>query len=64
MGVLVGGHETTNFSHISKDAQENSISFDIFVVTEGDRGKMVLNEKLSKIGFYMTLTSKLDLETV
>ena len=48
MGVWVGGHGATNFSHISKDAQENSTSFDTDVVTGGDRGKMVLNEKLGK----------------
>ena len=28
VGVGVGGQDATNFSHISKDAQENSTSFD------------------------------------
>ena len=49
MGVWVGGHRRTNFSHISKYAQLNSISFDINVVTEGDRRKTVSNEKLTKM---------------
>ena len=48
MGVWVRGHDAANFSQISKDAQENSTSFDTNVVTGGDWGSMVLNEKLAK----------------
>ena len=35
VGVWVGGHHPTNFSHISKDAQENSTSFDTNVFGGG-----------------------------
>ena len=48
MGVDVGGHDSTNFSYVSKYAQENSTSFDINVIKGGDRGNMVLNEKPTK----------------
>ena len=48
MGVWAWGQDATNFSYVSKDAQENSASFDTNVVTGGDRGKMVLNEKSAK----------------
>ena len=48
VGVWVGGHHATNFSHISKDAQENFVSFDTNVVVVGDGANMVLNEKLTK----------------
>ena len=44
--VGVGGHDATNFSHISKDAQEKSTSFDSDVVT-GVVGES-LNSKLVK----------------
>ena len=45
VGVWVWGHHAAKFSHISIDAQENFPSFDTNVVTESDRGNMVLNEK-------------------
>ena len=48
MGVWAWGQDATNFSHVSKDAQENSASFDTNVVTGEDRGNMVLNEKPAK----------------
>ena len=48
VGVWVGGHHATNFSHISKDAQENFASFDTNVAVVGDGANMVLNEKLTK----------------
>jgi len=48
VGVRVGGHHATNFSQISKDAQENSTSFDTNVITGDYRGKMVLYEKPTK----------------
>ena len=47
MGVWVGGLLTANFSHISKDGQKSTSSH-INIVTEGDREKMVSNEKLTK----------------
>ena len=37
-----------DFSYRPKEAPENSTSFDTNVVTEGDRGKMVSNEKLTR----------------
>ena len=48
VGVWVGGHHATNFSHISKDAQENFVSFDTNVVVVGDGANMVLNGKPTK----------------
>jgi len=48
VGVWVGGHPRANLWHISKDAQENSTSFDINVVVGGDGANMVLNEKPTK----------------
>ena len=48
VGVWVGGHPRANVPFRSKDAQENSTFSDIIVVTEGDRGKMVSYEKLTK----------------
>ena len=48
VGVWVWGHHAANFSYISIDAQENFPSFDTNVVTGGDWGNMVLNEKLVK----------------
>ena len=48
VGVLAREQGETNFSHISVDARENFPSFDTNVVTGGDWGKMVLNEKLAK----------------
>ena len=48
MGVWVRGHHATNFSRVSKDAHENSASFDINVVVVGDGANMVLNEKPTK----------------
>ena len=39
VGVGVGGHHATNFSHISKDVQENNISFDTNAITGGYREK-------------------------
>ena len=39
MGVGVGGHDATNFSHISKDAQENSTSFNTTVIIGDYREK-------------------------
>ena len=49
MGVWVRGHHAANFSHISKDAPENSTSFDTKVVVVGGGANMVLNEKPTKI---------------
>ena len=49
VGVWVGGHEATNFLHISKDAQENSTYFDTDVVTGSDREKWFWMKNLSKI---------------
>ena len=49
MGVWVRGHHAANFSHISKDAPENSTSFDTKVVVVGNGANMVLNEKPTKI---------------
>ena len=48
MGVWVRGHHAANFSHISKDAPENSTSFDTKVVVVGGGANMVLNEKPTK----------------
>ena len=48
VGVWVRGQYATNFSHVSKDAHENSASFDINVVVVGDGANMVLNEKPTK----------------
>ena len=48
MGVGVGGQGATNFSHIPKDSEENSTSFDTNVVTGGDGENVVLNEKPTK----------------
>ena len=48
VGVGVGGHDATNFTCISKDAQENSTSFDTNPVLGGDGANMVLNEKRTK----------------
>ena len=42
LGVWVGGHPPANFSYGSKDAQENSTSFDTKVVIELDGANMVL----------------------
>ena len=48
VGVWVRGHDGTNFSHISKDAQENFTSFDTIVVPGGGWGNMFFNEKPTK----------------
>ena len=48
MGVWVGGHHAAKFKHSSKDAQENSTSFDTNVVLVGGGANMVFNEKLTK----------------
>ena len=48
MDVLVGGYDATNFSYISKDAQENSTSLDTNVVMGRCGANMVLNEKPTK----------------
>ena len=48
VGVWVGGQDAAYFSHVSKDAHENSASFDINVVVVGDGANMVLNEKPTK----------------
>ena len=48
MGVCVGGHHRANFSYRSKDAQENSTSFDTNVVMGRGGANMVLNEKPTK----------------
>ena len=53
MAVSVGGQQWVNFSHSSKDAQENSTSFDTNVVLEGGGANMVLNEKPAKNGNYV-----------
>ena len=47
-GRLGKGHDAANFSQISKDAQENSTSFDTKVVVVGVGANMVLNEKPTK----------------
>ena len=44
-----------NFSHSSKDAQENSTSFDTNVVLEGGGANMGLNEKPTKNGNHVYL---------
>ena len=44
----MGGHHRANFLYRPKDAPGNFTSFDTNVVAEGDRGKMVSNEKLTK----------------
>ena len=48
MGVWAWRQNGTNFSHVSKDAQENSTSFDTHVVFGGRWRNMVLNEKPAK----------------
>ena len=48
VGVWAWGQDATNFSHVSKDAHENSASFDINVVVVSDGANMVLNEKPTK----------------
>ena len=48
VGVWVRGQDTANFSHVSKDAHENSASFDINVIVVSDGANMVLNEKPTK----------------
>ena len=48
MGVWVRGQDAANFSHVSKDAQENSTSFDTNIVLGGGGGNMVFNEKPTK----------------
>ena len=48
MGVWALGQDATNFSNVSKDAQENSTSFDANVVLVGGGANMVLNEKPAK----------------
>ena len=48
MGVWVRGQDAANFSHVSKDAQENSTSFDTNVVLGGGWGNMVFKEKPTK----------------
>ena len=48
MGVSVDGHRATIFSHRSKDAQENSTSFDTHEITATERGKTLIREKLAK----------------
>ena len=34
MGVVVGGHDATNFSHRSKDAQKNDVKMILRDLTE------------------------------
>ena len=48
MGVWVEGHYAANFKHSSKDAQENSTSFDTNVVVGGDGANLVSNENPTK----------------
>ena len=48
VGVWVRGQDATNVSHISKDARENSASFDTNVVLVGGGANMVLNQKPTK----------------
>ena len=48
VGGFVGGHHRANFLYRPKDAPGNFTSFDTNVVAEGDRGKMVSNEKLTR----------------
>ena len=52
VGVWVSGQETANFSHVSKNAHENSSSFDKNVVVVVDGANMVLIENRPKIGNY------------
>ena len=49
VGVEVGGHDVTNFSYISKGAQENFTSFDTTVTTRGCRGKWFCMKNRPKI---------------
>ena len=44
----MGGQDAAKFSYVSKDAQENSTSFDTNPVLGGDGANMVLNEKRTK----------------
>ena len=53
VGVWVGGHHPTNFSHISKDAQENSTSFDAYEIPAARRGKKFYIKNHPKIRFYV-----------
>ena len=48
MSVWVREHDAANFSHASKDAQENVTSFDTNVVLGDDGANMVFNEKPTK----------------
>ena len=50
MGVWVGEPLPTSFLYGPKDAQENSTSFDINIITGDDRENMVLNEKVAENG--------------
>ena len=52
VGVGVGGQDATNFSHISKDAQENSTSFDTNCMSAAGRGKKLWSKNCPKNGFY------------
>ena len=52
VGVWVRGQDAANFSHVSKDAQENSTSFDTNVVLGGGWGNMVWMKNRPKIGNY------------
>ena len=48
VGVWVGGQDTTNYSYISKDTQENSASWDTNDVLEHGGENMVFDEKPTK----------------
>ena len=50
---LARGQDAAYFSHVSKDAQEKSTSFDTNVVLGGGGATMVSNEKPTKNGNYV-----------
>ena len=51
MGVWVGGHTLANFLYGSKDAQENSISFDTNLLDAVGRRKKLYTKKRPKYDF-------------
>ena len=53
VGVGVGGHPPAIISYESKDARENSTSFDNDVVTGGERRKMILAKMIPEFSLIM-----------
>ena len=65
MGVSVDEHNPTNFSHISKDAQENSTSFDTNLHGANPRGKTLCRKTrvwtvFGQTGLYKNIWSDED----